>query len=223
MSRPAFTLYNILICDPSTEGFLLINESVSIEEASNWITEYLATNEETPTDPILWPCGQPYPSEWNVVRSVDIEHLNREALPGAFVDSADAKAKLLNLLASLTQYVEHEETTICDASYLGHIARTFEDLAGEIESTNLGGDEDLPLRLFTRGMIWEIEPDPLLLDLVEKHKADAEAQKPVIDFEQLLSELEQLGHDAFVSTVKMHLEEHSRQESSVKVILGESL
>jgi hypothetical protein len=43
----------------------------------------------------------------------------------------------------------------------------------------------------------------------------------VNDFEQLPSELEQLGHDAFVSTVNKQLEEQSRQESSEKVILGE--
>ena len=215
MSRPAFTLYNILIYDPTNEDFLLVNESVCIEEASNWITEYLATerwaaNEQTPTDPILWPCGQPYPVEWNVVRSVDTEHINSELLPGAFVDSADAKAKLLKLLAVLTEYVKHEESTMYDASYIGHIARTFEDLVDDIESTE-AEDIYLPWKLFTRGMIWEIEPDPLLLDFVEKYKAEVRTPNPVNDFEQLPSELEQLGHDAFVSTVNKQLEDQSRQ------------
>lgn len=117
----------------------------------------------------------------SVVQFLDGESTKRELLPGAFVDSVDAKTKLLKHLVSLIQYVEHEETTIYDATYLGHIARTFEDLVDDLESTDAEDDEDLPRRLFTRGMIWEIEPDLLLIDLVAKNDADVQVPKATND------------------------------------------
>ncbi len=61
------TLANILIFDPETDEFHVVNQGMDIEECSEWIADYIRKFGNDTETPFLWPCDRAYPPGWNVV------------------------------------------------------------------------------------------------------------------------------------------------------------